>query len=330
MAHNIMVTGGAGFIGSNFIKYYLKHHPHDTIINVDKLTYCGNLENLQDIAKDPEYSLRYSFHQVDICDEEKIFALAKEADIIIHFAAESHVDNSIKEPFVFTQTNVIGTHVLLEAARRANIKRFVHISTDEVYGSTINDTFTETDPLNPSSPYSASKCGAELLVKAYHTTYKLPVVIVRCSNAFGPNQYPEKVIPLFVTNLIQNKKVPLYGDGLHVRDWLYVHDFCGAVNFLTHKEDIEGEIFNVPGVHSIPNIELTKHLLQLCDKDESYIKAVPDRLGHDRRYSVSGKKIHDLGWEHTHTFEHAIAETVNWYKDNPWWWEQLKNSKDKR
>ncbi len=319
----VLVTGGSGFIGSNFIRHYLNAHPEDNIINVDKITYCGNPENVREVEKNP----KYTFIQADIINEEMMYLLAKKADLIVHFAAESHVDNSIKEPFIFTQSNVQGTHVLLEAARRTNIKRFLHISTDEVYGSILEGSFTEEDPMNPSSPYSASKCGAELLVKSYAKTYNLPTVIVRCSNAFGPYQYPEKVIPLFVTNLLQNKKVPLYGDGMHVRDWLFVEDFCSAVDFLLHTPNIESEIFNVPGVQSIPNIELTKKILQLCNKDESFIQPVEDRKGHDRRYSVSGEKIFALGWRHSNTFDAALKKTVDWYRTNPAWWEKLLKKK---
>ncbi len=320
MSRTILITGGAGFIGSNFIRYYLHHHPEDKVINVDKLTYCGNLENLKDLEHHPHYQ----FVQADICEEHAITSIMEKVDAVIHFAAESHVDNSIKEPFVFSKTNVIGTHVLLEAARKSKVQRFLHISTDEVYGSIKEGSFKETDRMNPSSPYSSSKAGAELLAKSYHTTYGLPVSIVRCSNAFGPHQYPEKVIPLFVTNLLENKKVPLYGDGLNIRDWVYVLDFCSAVDFVFNLPQCEGEIFNVPGNCSITNYDLTHQILALLGKDDSSIQPVADRLGHDRRYSVDGSKLMSKGWKSNHEFNQALKTTVEWYKNNPQWWRKLK------
>jgi len=315
----ILVTGGCGFIGSNFIKYWLEKYPEDKIINLDKLTYAGNLDNLKDI----EDNENYEFVKGDICDKALVDNLMKNIDIIFNFAAESHVDNSIKGPMVFTETNVLGTHNLLESAKNNNVKKFIHISTDEVYGSTKDSSFKETDLLKPNSPYSASKAAAEMIVRAYNVTFKLPVIITRSSNNFGPYQYPEKVIPLFVTNLIEGKKVPLYGTGKNVRDWIYVKDNCEAIDFVSKKGEI-GEIYNIGGGNEIENIELTKKILKEMGKDESYIKYVEDRLAHDFRYSLDCDKIHSLGWKSKHNFDEALKKTVQWYKNNEEWWRKLK------
>ncbi|OGR82484.1 MAG: dTDP-glucose 4,6-dehydratase [Elusimicrobia bacterium RIFCSPLOWO2_01_FULL_54_10] len=315
----ILITGGAGFIGSNFIHYFLAKHPDVHIVNLDKLTYCGNLENLAGLEKEP----RYEFVKGDICDPEAVSRAIEGADAVIHFAAESHVDNSIQDPLVFTKTNVLGTHVFLEEARKRKIARFVHISTDEVYGSVREGSSKETDPLIPSSPYSASKAAAELIVQGFFRTFGFPAVIVRGSNTFGPHQYPEKLIPLFATNLLEAKKVPLMGDGMHRRSWVYVRDFCRAVErVLIHGE--LGEIYNIPGTVELPNIEVTKRILPLLGKDESCIERVPDRLAHDRRYSVDGAKLMALGWKPEHDFDSALKETVAWYAEHEAWWKKLK------
>lgn len=321
----LLITGGAGFIGSNFIRYYLKNHPEDKIINLDKLTYCGNPENLKDIESNPNYE----FVKGDICDEKLVNELMQRVDAVIHFAAESHVDNSIHDPFVFTRTNVIGTHILLDAARRHNIKKFLHISTDEVYGSIDIGSFTEESRLEPNSPYSVSKTAAELLAKVYHTTYKLPVIITRSSNNFGPNQYPEKLIPLFVTNLIEGKKVPVYGDGMNIRDWIYVLDNCEALDFVFQKGDF-GEVYNIGGGNEKTNIYITKTIIKQLGKDESFVEYVKDRPGHDRRYSLNCDKLLALGWKPKYNFEKAMLETINWYKSNENWWKKIKSGEFKK
>jgi len=322
MIKTVLVTGGAGFIGSNFIRYFLKKHADMNVVNLDKLTYCGNLDNLKDLEKNPHYE----FVHGDICDEKTVLPLMKKADAVIHFAAETHVDNSIKDPFIFTKTNVLGTHVLVECAKRCEIKKFLHISTDEVYGSISKNSFKETDSFNPSSPYSASKAAAELIVKGFITTFKFPAVIVRMANTFGPYQYLEKVIPLFVTNLLEGKKVPLYGDGMHVRSWIYVLDVCSAIDFLFEKGSI-GETYNIPGTIELSNIDLTKKILHLLKKDESFIQHVEDRLAHDRRYSIDGSKLCKLGWSPSYNFDKALIETVQWYVKNDWWWKKLNEKK---
>ena len=315
----VLVTGGAGFIGSNFIRFILKKHPDWNVVNFDKLTYCGNLENLKDV----ENNHRYSFVKGDICDETAVEKAIKNADIVFHFAAESHVDNSIKDPYIFTKTNIFGTHVLLEQARKNKVKKFIHISTDEVYGSVEKGSSKENDSFEPNSPYSASKAAAEHLARSYYVTFKLPVIITRSSNNFGPYQYPEKLIPLFVTNLVDGKKVPLYGDGLNIRDWLYVADNCEAIDFAAEKGKI-GQAYNIGGGNEIPNVEITKTLIQETGRDESFIKYVADRSGHDRRYSLDTTKIFSLGWKPRFNFRTAIRETVKWYKDNDKWWRRLK------
>jgi len=319
MIQKILITGGAGFIGSNFIRYVLKTYPDIRVVNLDKLTYCGNLENLRGVQGNPNYE----FIQGDICDKDTIVRAMKDINAVIHFAAESHVDNSIKDPFVFTRTNVLGTHTLLEAARQFGVKRFLHMSTDEVQGSIPTGSFKETDPVNPSSPYSASKAAAELIVQGFLHTFGMPVLIVRCSNVFGPYQYPEKLIPLFITNLLEEKKVPLMGDGLHRRNWIYVSDACSAIDFVFTKGGV-GEVYNIPGTEELPNLETTKRILELLNKDESCIEPIPNRLAHDRRYALDGAKLLGLGWRPHYNFDSALKETVAWYKNNKSWWEKLK------
>jgi dTDP-glucose 4,6-dehydratase len=316
----LLVTGGAGFIGSNFIRYMLEKHEDIRIINLDKLTYAGNPDNLKDVEKDP----RYRFVKGDICDTAVVDKLVSESDVILNFAAESHVDRSIGKPDDFIRTDVFGTFQLLEAARKHGIERFVQISTDEVYGSIESGKFVETDPLMPSSPYSASKAGADRLVYSYYVTYKLPVVISRASNNYGPYQYPEKLIPLFVTNALDDKPLPIYGDGLNVRDWLYVIDHCEAIDTVMEKGK-DGEVYNIGGGNERTNLEITDTILKTLDKPHSLKKYVEDRKGHDRRYALSIEKVKKLGWQPHHNFEDAIRETIAWYRDKRQWWEKLKS-----
>ena len=335
----ILITGGAGFIGSNFVRYLLRKTKNDTlgtkIINLDKLTYSGNLENLKDLEKNP----RYKFVKGDICNRKLVFELAKDCDAVINFAAESHVDRSIKDPTEFIKTNVFGTQILLDAARRYSAKggsasggkipRFVHISTDEVYGSINKGHFTEASPLAPNSPYAASKAAGDLLARSYFITYKLPVVIVRSSNNFGPYQFPEKIIPLFITNALENKQLPVYADGTNVREWLYVEDNCAAINFVLNFGKA-GEVYNIGSGEEMKNINLTKKILEILDKDERLIKFVKDRPGHDKRYALDLAKIRKLGWRPKHNFEDALNETVLWYKENVKWWKRLKKRKEEK
>jgi len=315
----ILITGGAGFIGSNFIRHMLVKYPNYEIINLDKLTYAGNLNNLKDIEKNKNYS----FLKGDICDKKIVEKLIKKVSIIINFAAESHVDRSIIKSDAFIQTNVFGTYVLLQAAKEFKIKKFIHISTDEVYGSIVSGSFNEDSSLKPSSPYSASKASSDMLVTAFNVTYGLPTIITRSTNNFGPFQYPEKLIPLFITNLLEGKKIPLYGDGLNVRDWLYVIDNCEAIDFLLHHGR-EGEIYNISANNEKTNLEITKKILNFLGKDENFIEYVTDRPGHDRRYSLDCSKIKKLGWKLTFEFDDALKATINWYKNNEWWWKPLK------
>jgi dTDP-glucose 4,6-dehydratase len=317
----ILVTGGCGFIGSNFIRQMLKKYPAYKIVNLDKLTYCGNPDNLRDVALDK----RYAFIKGDICDKKVVEKVVKGCNVVINFAAESHVDKSIEDASEFIRTNIHGVYVLLEASKKHNIKRFIQISTDETYGSIIKGSFKETSPIRPNSPYSAAKAGGDHLAMAYYTTFKTPVIITRSSNNFGPYQYPEKVIPLFITNLLENKSVPLYGDGMNVRDWLYVMDNCSAIDLVLHKGKI-GEVYNIGGNFEIPNIELTKIILKNLGKTDKMICYVADRLGHDRRYSLDSSKIRKLGWKPSKNFNIAIKETINWYKNNTTWWQKLKAS----
>jgi len=313
----LFVTGGAGFIGSNYVRLALAEGHQVT--NFDALTYAGNLASLRDVEDHPGYR----FVHADITDRAAVADAMTGHDAVVHFAAESHVDRSIVSPDEFVRTNCDGTNVLCDVARRLEIGRFVHVSTDEVYGSIERGSFTEDDRLGPRSPYSASKAGSDLIALSYHATYGLPVLVTRASNNFGPYQYPEKVIPLFVTNLLDGEKVPLYGDGLNVRDWLYVEDHCRAVELLLH-EGVVGEIYNIGGGNELANIELTRKLLALTGRDETYVQPVADRLGHDRRYSVATDKLAALGWRPQRQLDEALEATVAWYRDNRWWWEPLK------
>ena len=319
---NILVTGGAGFIGSNFIRYLLQQHPTYRAGNFDLLTYAGNLENLAGVDVSP----RYFFVKADICDKESVDKVFREhaIDAVVHFAAESHVDRSILGPSVFVQTNVLGTSVLLEAARQSGVERFVHVSTDEVYVSLgAAGKFIETTPLHPNSPYSASKASSDLLALAYFHTFHTPVIVTRCSNNYGPYQFPEKLIPLMIANALNDKPLPVYGDGLNVRDWLYVEDHCSALDTVLHKGK-EGEIYNIGGNNEKKNIEIVKLILQELEKPESLITFVQDRLGHDRRYAIDASKIkNELGWEPTHTFEIGIRETIHWYLSHKEWWQRI-------
>ncbi len=321
----LLVTGGAGFIGSNFIIYWLRKYPNDTIINLDKLTYAGNLENLKSVEKNPHYE----FIQGDICDSQLVNSLTKKADIIVHFAAESHVDRSIMDPAPFVKTNIEGTYVLLEAAFKNKVKRFHHISTDEVFGALAlgsSDKFNEKSQYDPRSPYSASKAASDHLVRAYHTTYNLPITISNCSNNFGPYQFPEKLIPLAITNIIENKKVPVYGDGLYVRDWLYVEDHCQAIDLILQKGRV-GETYFVGGLNKdVNNIEIVKMILKIMGKDENAIEHVKDRPGHDRRYAIDWSKINrELGWKPQYDFADYLKTTVDWYLKNQQWWKDIKS-----
>lgn len=321
----ILVTGGAGFIGSNFIRYMMKKYLDLKITNLDKLTYAGNLENLKDV----ESNKNYEFIKGDICDQGLVGEIVKKHnfDAIINFAAETHVDRSIMEPGDFIQTDIYGTFILLEAVREYKVSKYVQVSTDEVYGDIPLGEFSkEDDPLKPSSPYSASKAGGDLQVLAHYRTYDLPVMITRCSNNYGPYQYPEKIIPLFITNLIENKKIPVYGDGQQIRDWLYVDDHCSAIDLVLQKGKT-GEVYNI-GANQDPeitNLELTKRIIKDLGSKESMIEYIKDRPGHDLRYAVDCSKIKELGWEAKVDFEQGINETIDWYKKNESWWKKIKS-----
>lgn len=321
----LLVTGGAGFIGSNFILYWLKNHTQDTIINLDKLTYCGNLDNLKTVENNPNYK----FIQGDICDRELVDGLVSGVDLIVHFAAESHVDRSIKDASPFIQTNIIGTYTLLESALKNGNKRFHHISTDEVFGALeLNTTekFNEFTCYNPHSPYSASKASSDHLVRSYSDTYGLPVTISNCSNNYGPYHFPEKFIPLSITNLIEDKKIPVYGDGLYVRDWLYVEDHVRAIEMILESGKI-GETYLIGGMtDDVSNLAISKKILEIMGKDESYIEYVKDRPGHDRRYAVDWSKINkELGWKPLFDLDTYLKKTVEWYSENQEWWKKLKS-----
>ncbi len=321
----LLVTGGAGFIGSNFILYWMDRHPDDSVVNIDALTYAGNLDNLAPVNNNP----RYQFIHGDICDVNVVTKALAGVDTVVHFAAESHVDRSIDKPLPFVMTNIVGTHVLLEAALKAKVQRFHHISTDEVYGSLelgTLDRFSERTKYNPRSPYSASKAASDHLVNAYFHTYGLPITITNCSNNYGPFQFPEKFIPLTITNILEGKKAPLYGDGKHVRDWLYVLDHCRAIELVLTKGKV-GETYCVGGLtEDVDNETVMKKILQIMGKDESFIERVNDRPGHDRRYAIDWSKIHrELGWQPEHDFDTWLTKTVKWYKTHESWWKKIKS-----
>ncbi|MBR3355604.1 MAG: dTDP-glucose 4,6-dehydratase [Oscillospiraceae bacterium] len=321
----IIVTGGAGFIGSNFIFYYLKKYPDDRVVCVDKLTYAGNLSTLKDVM-DQE---NFRFAKLDICDREGVYKLFEEEhpDIVVNFAAESHVDRSIENPSIFLKTNILGTSVLMDACRKYGIKRYHQVSTDEVYGDLPLDKpdlfFTEETPIHTSSPYSSSKAGADLLVLAYHRTYGLPVTISRCSNNYGPYHFPEKLIPLMIINALHDKPLPVYGEGINVRDWLYVEDHCRAIDLIIHKGTV-GEVYNVGGHNEMKNIDIVKLICKELNKPESLITHVTDRKGHDMRYAIDPTKIHnELGWLPETKFADGIVKTIRWYLDNEDWWQPI-------
>ncbi|MEZ5235320.1 MAG: dTDP-glucose 4,6-dehydratase [Acidimicrobiales bacterium] len=314
----LLVTGGAGFIGSNYVRWVLANSD-DTVVVLDALTYAGNLDNLRGIEDDQ----RFRFVKGDIRDRDAVRAAMAGCDRVVHFAAETHVDRSIVDPDSFVLTNCQGTNVIMDTARQLGVERVLHISTDEVYGSVEEGSSVESDPLEPRSPYSAAKAGSDLIALSYGTTYGVDVVLTRASNNYGPYQFPEKVIPLFVTNLLDGATVPLYGDGLNVRDWLYVTDHCSGVDLVLRRGE-SGQVYNIGGGNEVPNRELTDRLLALCDRDGSSIEYVADRPGHDRRYSVDCSKLRALGWAPERDFEAGLAETVAWYRDNRWWWEPLK------
>lgn len=323
----ILVTGGAGFIGSNFIQYMLSTYEDIEILNLDKLTYAGNLDNLCSVQSDP----RYTFRQGDIADKSMVQVLLDqiEVDAVVNFAAETHVDRSISKPDEFLRTDIFGTFSLLEAVRNHDIKRFVHISTDEVYGPAIDGEMTEVSALNPSSPYSASKGGGDLMCRAYYTTYGTPVMVTRAANNYGAYQYPEKFIPLFITNALEDQELPLYGDGKQVREWLHVADHCKAVDLVLRRGQA-GEFYNIGGFGDEENVSIARRILELTKKDESLLKFVEDRPGHDVRYALDCTKIRELGWEPEMSVDEGLARTVTWYKKNKSWWKKLKNDEFKQ
>ena len=316
----ILVTGGAGFIGSNYVRYVLAN-TDDEVTVYDALTYAGNLSTMRDVDDDP----RYRFVKGNICDPGTLEEAMAGHDAVVHFAAETHVDRSIAGPDDFINTNCFGTNIVMDTARRLDIDRVIHIGTDEVYGSVLEGSSKETDLLEPSSPYSASKAGSDLIALSYHTTYGLPVTVTRCTNNFGPFQFPEKVIPLFTTNLLEGKPMPLYGDGLNERDWLYVDDHCAGVH-LVLTAGAPGEIYNIGAGNETPNRVIVDTLLGLFGAGEEMVEYVEDRAGHDRRYSVDITKISELGWQKQRTLDEALEQTVSWYRANAWWWEPLKQS----
>jgi dTDP-glucose 4,6-dehydratase len=316
----ILVTGGAGFIGSNFIRHLLRTHPAYEVVNLDKLTYAGNLENLRDLAHDA----RYRFVHGDICDADLVREVMMGVDVVVNMAASTHVDRSLLEPDEFLRTDVFGVFTLLETVRALKIPRMIQISTDEVYGSVPTGSSREDDRLQPRNPYSASKAAADLLCGAYWHSHRVPVIITRSSNNFGPYQYPEKVVPLFITNALDDHPLPLYGDGRNVREWLYVLDNCVAIDLVLHR-GIPGETYNVGGGHQVENVVLTRDILKRLGKPESLIQPVSDRPGHDRRYSLDGRKLQALGWQPRHSFDAALDATIAWYRDNESWWRPLKS-----
>lgn len=323
----LLATGGAGFIGANFVIYWLHNYPRDSVVVLDKLTYAGNLENLKTV----ESSHNFEFVKGDICDRALVDDLVKDVDIVVHFAAESHVDRSIQDPAPFIKTNILGTYTLLEAALKAEIKRFHHVSTDEVFGALDLDSrqkFNEKTPYDPKSPYSASKAASDHLVRAYHTTYELPITISNCSNNFGPYQFPEKLVALAITNIIEGKKVPIYGDGLYVRDWLYVEDHVRAIDVILKKGEV-GETYLAGGLtEDISNLDVIKKILTIMGKGEHYIEFVKDRPGHDRRYAIDWTKIKkSLGWKPKYNFNQALEKTVDWYRKHKDWWKRVKTGK---
>ncbi len=320
---NILITGGAGFMGSHFTKYLLLQYPDYRVIVFDTLTYAGNLDNLKAVEQNPQYT----FIHGDICDKEAVEAAVKTyaIDVIINYAAETHVDRSILDPAAFLKTDVIGVFNLLEATRKFGLKKLVQVSTDEVFGSTEDGVFTETSPFEPNSPYAASKAGGDLLCRAYHVTYKTPVVVTHSCNFYGPNQYPEKLIPLFITNLLEGKKVPVYGDGLNVREWIHVSDHCRAIDAVLHKA-APGSIYNIGTGDEMKNVDITKMILSFVGVGEEMIEYVTDRPGHDRRYAIDWSKLkNDFGWEPLKKFEVGLQETVEWYRQNEEWWKRLKS-----
>ncbi|MEA3488868.1 MAG: dTDP-glucose 4,6-dehydratase [Candidatus Omnitrophota bacterium] len=316
----LLITGGCGFIGSNFIHFMLERYKDARVINLDKLTYCGNPENLNDVSSD----MRYSFVKGDICDRDLVEDLMTDVDTVINFAAETHVDRSIKYPDDFLMTNVFGVKTLLEAARKAGVARFIQIGTDEIYGSVDEGLSREGDPLKPNSPYSATKAAADMLALSYHATYGLPVVVIRSSNNFGPYQYPEKIIPLFITDLLEDRKVSLYGDGGNVRDWLFVKDNCAGIDLVLRRGK-PGQIYNIGGGCCLSNLELTGKILSVMGKGKESIEYVNDRPGHDRRYALDSSRVKELGWAPEAGFDRNLEETVRWYGENGDWWRPLRD-----
>ncbi|MBU1131425.1 dTDP-glucose 4,6-dehydratase [Patescibacteria group bacterium] len=319
---NILITGGAGFAGSNFIRHILKKYPDYKIINLDKLTYAGNLDNLKDI----EGNASYEFIKGDIADERTVKKVLrfKKIDVVINYAAETHVDRSILDPAAFVRTDVLGTHNLLEGVKEFAVGKYIQISTDEVYGSIAKGKFTEESPFRPNSPYSASKAGGDLLCRSYIKTYNLPIIVTHACNFYGPYQYPEKLIPLFITNLLEDKKAPLYGEGKNIREWIYVLDHCNAIDFLLHKGKL-GQVYNIGSGVEKQNIQITKLILSELGLGSKMIEQVKDRPGHDLRYALDSSKIKKLGWQPEYKFEEAVRETIRWYKNNDWWWKPLKS-----
>jgi len=316
----LLVTGGAGFIGSNFVRYLLRRYPDWQVVNLDKLTYAGNLDNLTEVETDP----RYAFVKGDICDADTVGRAARGADAIINFAAESHVDRSIADPTGFLRTDIFGVYVLLEAARELGVARVIQISTDEVYGAIEQGAFREDDRLRPSNPYSASKAGGELLAHSYWKTYGAPVIITRATNNIGPNQYPEKMAPLFITNALEDKPLPIYGDGKQMRHWMHVDDHCAALDLLLQRGEV-GEIYNVGGEPVATNLEMATMILDALGKPHELLTHVKDRPGHDRRYAVDSSKLRALGWEPRYDLRAALNATIAWYRDNEAWWRKIKS-----